>query len=250
MDRQHLSILDRTAVREAVAGTDLVFNCAAYNAVDRAESEPDVAMAVNAQGPAILADACAEAGARLVHFSTNFVFDGRAPEPYDEGSVPNPLGAYARSKLEGERAVLGRAADALVIRSSGLFGAGGSAIKGGSFPARIAQRARAGGPVRVVSDQRLNPTATADLAVAAVRLASEAAAGVIHVVAGGCCTWHEFAVATLTEAGIDAQVEAIASADLGTAAARPANGCLVSQRTAPLRPWREALADFIRSGAL
>src|SRR5262252_11045867 len=126
MDRRRLSITDREAVLGAVRGHDLVINCAAYNAVDAAEADPAPAIAVNADGPANLASACVQVGARLVHYSTNFVFDGSAAQPYTEADDPGPLGAYARSKLDGERSVLQALPSALVIRSAGLFGATGS----------------------------------------------------------------------------------------------------------------------------
>ena len=134
LDHHRLSITDQEAVLGAVRGHDLVINCAAYNAVDAAEADPGPAIAVNADGPANLARACRQVGARLVHYSTNYVFDGSAAQPYTEAADPGPLGAYARSKLEGERRVLEALPGALVIRSAGLFGVTGSAIKGGSFP--------------------------------------------------------------------------------------------------------------------
>jgi len=152
LDRHRLSITDREAVLAAVGGHEVVLNCAAYNAVDAAEADPAPAFAVNADGPANLAWACSRAGARLVHYSTNYVFDGSAVEPYSETDEPRPLSAYARSKLDGERRVLEALPSALVIRSAGLFGATGSAIKGGSFPERMVKRAREGQRLRIVAD--------------------------------------------------------------------------------------------------
>lgn len=246
--RAALDITDLGAVREVVkrAGCEVVFNCAAYNAVDRAEAESGLAIAVNATGAGNVARACAEAGARLVHYSTNFVFDGSSERAYTEEDAARPLSAYGRSKLEGERLALRWAPEALVIRSSGLFGLGGSAVKGGSFPDRILARARSGEPLAVVADQWLNPTYTADLAEASLRLVEEGTSGVVHLVAEGCCSFHELAVETLRLGGVEAPVRAISSGELTAAAARPRNGCLASVRVGPLRPWQEGLAAYLR----
>ena len=247
-DHAQLSISDNRAVSEALraAQPDVVFNCAAYNAVDRAEEEIDAARDANTLGPFVLAATCLEFGARLVHFSTNFVFDGELDRPYRESDLPLPRGVYAASKRAGEVAVLEQLPDALVIRSSGLFGSRGSAIKGGSFPQRILRHAREGRPLRVVSDQFLNPTYTYDLAEATLELVESGMAGIVHLVAAGCCSFHELAQATLTLAGLDAQVEPIATADLAAAAPRPRNGCLESERVTALRPWRDGLAGLVR----
>jgi dTDP-4-dehydrorhamnose reductase len=244
LTRAQLSVADRDAVREAVSGFDVVLNCAADNAVDAAEVAPERAFAVNAEGPGNVAWACREAGARLVHFSTNFVFDGSGSEPFTEEDEPRPLGAYGRSKLEGERRVREQMPEALVVRSSGLFGWRGSAVKGGSFPERILKRARAGEPVRVVDDQLLNPTYTADLADGVLDLVGRDVRGVVHVVAGGCCSYWEMAVEATRLAGLSVPVEPISSARLDAAAPRPANACLGSVRVPSLRHWQEGLAAW------
>jgi dTDP-4-dehydrorhamnose reductase len=244
LTRAELSVADRDAVLEAVAGFDVVLNCAADNAVDAAEAAPESAYRVNAQGAANVAWACRQAGARLVHFSTNFVFDGSGSRPFTEEDAPGPLGAYGRSKLEGERLVLDLMPTALVVRSSGLFGWRGSAVKGGSFPERILKRVEAGSAARVVDDQFLNPTYTADLAAGVVPLIREGRLGVVHLVADGCCSYWEMAVETVRLAGLSVAVERTSSASLGAAAARPANGCLASVRVSPLRHWRDGLAAW------
>ena len=223
---------------------ELVFNCAAYNAVDRAESERDLAYAVNSEGPANVALSCARYGIRLVHFSTNFVFDGALERPYVETDLPAPLSVYGSSKLEGEQRVLELLPQALVIRTSAVYGDTGSAIKGGNFPERIVSRARLGQPLRVVADQRVNPTYASDLAPAAIELAESRLEGVVHVVAAGCAGWDEFARAALMECGVRSDVESVFSADLATPAARPLNGCLESTRAAALRPWRDGLHEW------
>lgn len=228
---------------------EIVFNCAAYNAVDRAESERDLAFDVNARGPANVALACGAHGARLVHFSTNFVFDGGLARPYVESDEAVPLSVYGESKLEGERRVLETLTGALVVRSSALFGGPGSAIKGGSFPGRVVERARRGERLRIVGDQKVNPTYTGDLAPAAVELALSGRTGVVHVVAAGCAGWDELATAALEECGVAGTVETISSGELAAPARRPLNGCLASERVAALRPWREGLHEWaVRRG--
>ena len=240
------SVTDRESIDRLIRERrpEIVFNCAAYNAVDRAETELDLAFAVNGEGPANVAAACAASGARLVHFSTNFVFDGLLDRPYTESDAPAPLSVYAASKLEGEQRVLDLLPRALVIRSSALFGDTGSVIKGGSFPDRILERAHSGAALKVVSDQRVNPTYTGDLAPAAIELAASGMEGVVHLVAAGCAGWDEFARAVLEESGVAANVGSILSADLSSLARRPLNGCLTSTRVQPLRPWREGLHQW------
>lgn len=244
LTHDELSITDAAAVEALIAERrpEVVFNCAAYNAVDRAESEPDVSFAVNAEGAGNIAAACARHGAQLVHFSTNFVFDGELDRPYVETDDPSPLGAYARSKLEGERLVLGVMPRALVVRTAAVYGGRRRA----SFPERILERARAGEPLRVVSDQRVNPTYTVDLAAAAVELAGQSMTGIVHAVAAGCCAWDELARAVLEAAGLDVPVESVPGPAYATPARRPRNGCLASVRFHPLRPWREGVRDWAR----
>jgi len=250
--REEVSVTDLQALDALLSSRrpELVFNCAAYNAVDRAETERDLAYAVNSQGPANVAMSCARHGIRLVHFSTNFVFDGALDRPYLETDLPAPLSVYGSSKLEGEQRVLDLLPEALVIRTSALFGDTGSAIKGGSFPERIVSRARGGEKLRVVADQRVNPTYAGDLAPAAIELAESRLEGIVHLVAAGCARWDEFARAALTEAGVVAEVEAVLSAELASAAARPLNGCLESTRAPALRLWRDGLHEWaVRRGA-
>lgn len=234
-----------------MAGADLVFNCAAYNAVDAAESAAgrDAAWLVNADGPGLLARVCEAGGARLVHFSTNYVFSGAGARPWTEEDEPAPLGEYARSKREGELRVLAAQPSALVIRTAGVFGRAGvgSAVKGGSFPERMAERAASGQVLRVVDDQSLNPTYAGHLAAAALALARSQAAGVVHLVAEGCCSYWEFAVEALRQAGIEAVVERVSSDEFAAAAPRPLNGCLQSLVHPPLPAWQAGLAEWAAS---
>ncbi len=246
MTREQLSVTDAAGVRAALERhrPEVVFNCAAYNPVDRAETEPERALSVNSDGAFNAAAACRTLGMLLVHYSTNFVFDGRLDRPYLESDPVGPLGAYARSKAEGERRVLAEHPAALVIRTAALFGSTGSRAKGGSFPDRIVRAAREGKPLMVVADQRVNPTYTPDLAEASIALAASGMVGLVHVVADGCCGWDEFARAVLTECGVDWPVESVSTSVSAGVARRPLNGCLGSERVQPLRHWGEGLRDW------
>ncbi len=239
---QEVSITDAAAVGSLISRRrpDVVFNCAAYNAVDRAEKERDLAFAVNGDGPRHLAVACRRAGASLVHFSTNFVFDGRHHQPFVEADHAEPISVYGSSKLAGERGALEVGPHVVVLRTAAVYGGPNS------FPMRILERARAGEELRVVSDQHVNPTFARDLAVAAVELAEQGIAGIVHAVAEGCCGWDDFARAVLAEAGVESEVRSVPTSGYPAAARRPSNGCLASTRIAPLRPWREALHEALK----
>ena len=230
---------------------DVVFNATAYNAVDAAETEPAEALAVNAAGPRHLAWAARQHGARLVHVSTDYVFDGTAGRPYHEDDVARPLNAYGASKLAGEAMVRASGCELVLVRTSGVLGAGASRAKGGSFVERILAQARAGKPLRVVADQVFSPTYASDLAGALIALVDAGARGVFHVTNEGGCSWHELAEAAVREAGLEVPIEKIAAADLARPAARPAYSILSNDRyrgagLPPLRHWRDALADLVR----
>jgi dTDP-4-dehydrorhamnose reductase len=247
--RAELDIADAAAIDALFRRVkpDVVWNAAAYNKVDGAESEPGRALEVNALGPSLLAQASRAAGALFVHFSTDYVFDGSGTRPYREDDCPRPLGAYGASKLAGEHLVTAARGESLVIRTSAVFGRGGNRQKGGSFVERILDQARAGRPLRVVSDQTFSPTYSPDLAQAALGLVNAGARGLVHASGGGACSWHEFAVAALRLASIDAPVEAVKAADLNLVAARPRYSVLDNGRyqgfgLSALRPWPDALA--------
>ena len=160
--REELDVADDAAVAAAMAelSPTLVVNCAAFHNVDVCEREEDRSFEVNARAVKRLAEACATTGAKLVHFSTNYVFDGTSSEPYDEDDRPSPRSVYAISKLAGEHAALAYAPGALVVRTAGLYGMHGSESKGGNFVTRMLARAREQGSLRMVADQRLTPTFT------------------------------------------------------------------------------------------
>lgn len=248
-----LDITDSAALDRAFAETqpEIVFNCAAFHNVDVCEHEPDMAWAVNVRAVRELA----RRGARLVHLSTNYVFDGRHEEPYTERDLPSPRSIYALTKLSGEYAALAYGDDALVVRSAGLYGLYGSASKGGNFVQRMITRAREQGALSVVADQRLQPTFTADLAQAILDAVDTGASGILHLTATGACSWHEFTTAIMQEAGIDVPIQATATEIPAGGVDRPLNGVLAHSRAgslglAPLRPWHEALADYMSQAGL
>jgi dTDP-4-dehydrorhamnose reductase len=233
-----LDVTDAAAVREALARAEVVINCAAYTDVDGAESHPERAHAVNADGARNVAAAAAEAGAAVIYVSTDYVFDGGKSAPYVESDPTGPLQEYGHSKLEGERATLDANPRALVVRSSWLFGAGGS-----NFVETMLRLGRERAELRVVDDQVGCPTFTRHLAEAIVALAGRDERGVLHIAGGGSCSWFEFARAILEHA--DADVRPCATEDFPRPARRPANSVLVSERGAPELPhWREGLDAY------
>lgn len=248
-----LDITDPAAVDRAFEEVrpDVVFNCAAFHNVELCESEPDPAWAVNVQAVRDLAGR----GARLVHISTNYVFDGRRDEPYAEDEAPSPRSIYALTKLAGEYAALAYGDRALVARTAGLYGVHGSAAKGGNFVQRMVARAREQGSLRMVADQRLQPTFTADLAKALIEAVEADVDGVLHLTASDACSWFEFTEAIVQLAGIDVPIEPASTTIPPGGADRPLNGVLARSRTdalglSPLRPWREALADYMAQAEL
>jgi dTDP-4-dehydrorhamnose reductase len=246
-----LDIGDDDAVASAIGQSraDTVFNCAAYHNVDLCETEEEMAFRINAVAVKRIAQACAEARVKLVHFSTNYVFDGRRDEPYGEDDLPSPRSVYAISKLAGEHAALAYGPGALVVRGAGLYGLHGSGQKGGNFVTRMLERAREGQQIRMVSDQRLQPTFTRDLAAAVIEAVDLKAGGVLHLTASGDCSWLAFTRAIYEIAGVDVPIEAVTTSPGGTD--RPLNGVLARPRAdelnlTPLRHWRDALADYMQ----
>jgi dTDP-4-dehydrorhamnose reductase len=233
---------------------DCVLNTAAFHRVDDCEANPALALAVNATGAFNVARASALAGARHVFFSTDYVYGGGAPRgrgrPRLETEAPQPLNVYGVSKVAGEQLVRQAHPDALVIRSAGLYGTATSG-KGWTFPELMLRLAASQDVVRVVDDQVLSPTFTADLAHATVALVEDGAAGLVHVVNDGECSWFEFAAATFELTGTAARLEPQSTAQAGRRARRPPYSALASAvLTRPLRPWRDALADYLRQKAL
>jgi dTDP-4-dehydrorhamnose reductase len=249
-----VDICDPEAVARAVHGHRVVINAAAYTGVDRAETERARAYAVNRDGAGNLARACAAAGARLLHVSTDYVFDGRSARPYREDDPIAPLGVYGESKAEGEHAV--HECGGTVVRTSWLFGDGGP-----SFVHTMLRLAKERPVLRVVADQRGCPTYAGDLADALLALANRPElAPTYHFCGDGETTWFEFATAIMASAagpggitGGRARVEPIATADYPTPAKRPAYSVLDTSRIRALGivppSWRIGLARVVARDA-
>ena len=255
--RAELDITDQGALEEAInrVRPAVVFNCAAFHNFDVCEREEDRAFEVNARAVKRLAQLSADAGARLVHLSTNYVFGGDRRAPYSEVDQPSPGSIYAISKLAGEHAALAYCPGALVVRSSGLYGRHGSVSKGGNFVQRMINRAREQGALKVVTDQRLTPTYTADLAEVLIASVEREVSGLLHVTNSGSCSWHEFTQAIMAIAGIDVPVEPIRTEPSTGGPDRPLNGELSCERlvqggVAELRSWKSALEDYMASAGL
>lgn len=247
--RNELDITQRESVLSQMkrAAPTLVINCAAYTDVDGCESNAAKAMTVNGEGPGYLAEACKAAGAKLVHYSTDFVFDGESRRPYGVDDRTNPLSVYGKSKLEGERTIASHRCRSLIIRTSWLYGPHGR-----NFVETILGRAQKGEPLNVVNDQTGRPTHTVDLCDATLRLLDAQAKGMVHFANTGQCSWHEFAVEIVRQAGLSVSVATLSSSELGRPARRPAFSVLdltSYEQTigATPRHWKEALGEYLRS---
>lgn len=246
----HVDVTDREGVRHAVAAWrgDVVVNLAAWTDVDGAERTPDRAFAVNRDGAANVARAARDVGARLVHLSTDYVFDGRRSEPYPPDAHPSPLNVYGRSKLEGEEAVRAEGDRWLLVRTSWLYGDGGP-----NFVQKILARARAGEPLEVVDDQRGRPTWTMSLAGTLADLIAREPRGIFHAADGGDATWWELAAEALRIAEVVAEPGRVGSERFRGGARRPPYSVLDVSATEellgrPMPPWRESLASYLGGG--
>ena len=242
-DRQRADITDTQATAALAVRFDAaaVYNCAAYTNVDGCESEPEAALEINGRAPARLAAALPRA-CRLIHVSTDYVFDGRGRRPYREGDPTAPGTAYGRSKLDAEQAVAD--AGGLVVRTSWVFGP-----EGRNFVSAIAARLGRGEPLRVVSDQIGCPTYAPYLARALVDLQAAGAAGIVHYCNVPATSWHGFAIAIVGALGLNAEVEPIATADLPRPAVRPAYSVLDVARFESItnrrvEEWAAGLDDY------
>jgi dTDP-4-dehydrorhamnose reductase len=253
VDRAALDLADPDAIVAAMRATRprIVVNAAAYTAVDLAEHERDLAFAVNARAPQVLAEEARRIGAVLVHYSTDYVFDGRATAPYEEDAPTGPLNVYGASKLEGERAIAASGAAALVLRTSWVYG-----LTGKNFFLTIRRLARERDELRIVADQTGTPNWSRDLAEATVRLvalgpdALAGRAGLYHLSASGSTTWHGFARAIVGDVARP-RVTPIPTSEFPTPARRPAYGVLATDRFERtfgfcLPGWQEGLAGCLR----
>jgi dTDP-4-dehydrorhamnose reductase len=233
---------------------DAVINTSAFHKVDVCEDEVAPSFAVNAGGAYMLARLAAELDFTLVHYSSDYVFTGDARVPYRETDVARPISVYGVSKLAGENLVRGYAPRHYVIRTTGLYGVAGASGKGGNFVETMIRLGKAG-PVRVVDDQVMTPTATADLAEATAALLArdgEVPYGLYHITSGGQCSWFHFAQTIFELAGMQVDLTPITTAESGSKARRPHfsvldHGKWMAAGFAELRPWRAALGDYLRA---
>jgi dTDP-4-dehydrorhamnose reductase len=252
-ERATLDITDEAAVEATVAALapDLILNAAAYTAVDRAESEPDLAFAANRDGAGYLAAAARRAGARFIHISTDFVFDGHGGRPYRPDDAARPAGVYGVSKLAGEAAVLAAKPDALIVRTAWVYGPGG-----GNFLATMLRLMASRPEVMVVADQIGTPTSTFTLAAVLWAFAATDAKGVWHYTDAGAASWYDFAVAIAEEAVAAGVLESappirpITSAEYPTPVVRPPYGVLDKSASfallGPAPHWRVALRAVLQ----
>lgn len=266
VDRGTMDLADPDAIATRIREVrpDVIVNAAAYTAVDKAEDHEDAARAVNALAPGLIAAEARRAGALLIHYSTDYVFDGLAQRPYVETDATNPLGAYGRTKLEGERAIAASGAAHVILRTSWVYGA-----RGANFLLTMLRLAGEREELRIVDDQHGAPTSSRQIARATLALFThdarplEAAdvervkerAGLYHATAAGATTWFGFAQAIFARAGVPRtpRLVAITTAQFGAKAPRPANSVLSNARLnetfgVRLPPWSEGLDEILRSG--
>ena len=248
LSRAQLDILDLDAVHRAVTGHDVVINCAAYTAVDDAETNETEAFAINAEGAHNLALAARDAGATLIHVSTDYVFNGQATSPYGEDDARDPLGAYGRTKAAGEELILeAHAHGSVIVRTAWLYGQHGP-----NFVSTMLRLAGERETLTVVDDQRGQPTWTRDLAHKLIDIIdADVTSGIFHGTSSGETTWCGFARAIFAEAGLDPErVHPTDSASFVRPAARPAYSVLGHDAWArhglsPIRAWQDALHEAL-----
>jgi len=253
-DRQAMDFLDpdRVAARASAARADWVINCAAYTQVDRAEDETEQAFIINRDSAGQLAEAVAGYGGRLLHVSTDFVFDGNTKTPYREEDIPHPLSVYGMSKLAGEQAVGRALPGAIVLRTAWVYG-----VHGHNFVKTMLRLAAEGKPLKVVDDQVGSPTWAADIARAIAALVQADASGLLHFTSEGSVSWHGFASAILAEAaqlGFPVKTETVApipTAEYPTPAARPSYSVLDTRKIrrypeVAVPRWRDSLVNMLR----
>jgi dTDP-4-dehydrorhamnose reductase len=250
LGRGELDIRDADQCMRRVEGfrPDIVINAAAMTNVDGCELNVEEAFLVNSRGTENLAAAAAAFNSRLVYYSTDYVFDGKKAEPYRESDTPNPQSVYGRSKFQGEEKARAMVPDHLILRTSWLFGCNGK-----NFIRTIVSAAREGEPLRVVNDQKGSPSFTRDLAAHTRAMLERGCRGTYHVTNRGSCSWYELAKTAVQWAGVkDASIVPVTTPEFPRPARRPANSVLANERLdqegfPPLRPWQDAVQDYIRT---
>jgi dTDP-4-dehydrorhamnose reductase len=260
LTRSELDICDASATNNVIAecSPNIVVNTVAYHDVDKCEYHPQEAFDHNAVAVHHLAMACRNVDALLVHFSTDYVFGGKREIgiPLSESAPAKPESVYATSKLAGEYNLRIVGGKHYLVRTSGLYGAAGRRDHGASFVETMLRRVTKGGPIEIVNDQYVSPTATLDLAAKVVELIENTAPyGLYHVTNSGCCTWYQFAEAIFELACIDAELVPVTTKYRERKAKRPTakrptysvldNSLLSRVGIQPLRPWRAALSEYL-----
>ncbi len=248
-----LEVCDAVAVQTIMhrLRPDYIINTAAFHRVDDCEEQAERAFAVNAGGVLNLARAAQEISAVLVHFSTNYVFDGAKRSPYVETDPPGPLSVYAMSKLAGEWAVQQYCEKYFLVRTCGLYGVAGRSSRMGNFVERMLGLASEKKPIRVVNDQIVNPTSTRDLAEKLVPLMRTKQFGLYHMTNTGECSWYDFTREIFRQVGLSPDLAPTSSEAFGAKARRPAysvldNYALRAAGSPDFRPWQEALTEYLR----
>ncbi len=254
--REALDVTRPDQVRTALGAhrPDLVINCAAFHNVPMCEQEPDNAFRVNCVAMRDLAAACRDSGARLLTFSSDYVFGGDRGEPYLEDDLPHPLQIYGISRLAGEHAVLAAAPEhAVVVRTCGLYGRSGARSKGGNFVDGRVADARAGNRIEMACEQVIAPTSTDDLSRAVYALIAHPrlAPGIYHLVNSGACSWYEFTCEIVRVIGGAAEVVPVDRGGRTGGMRRPLYSVLANTRARALgitlRPWPEALSEYLQA---
>ncbi len=247
-DIDSVDICDNAAVEEVIASKkpSLILNCAAYTDVDGCEKNRETAFRVNAEGPRNIAVNSSKYGARVIHISTDYIFDGQKNTPYTETDTPSPINVYGSSKLEGEKNVMSHAKDSLIIRTSWLYGPSGK-----NFVSTLTNLPKNESVLKVISDQKGKPTYTYDLAEAILNAVEKQLKGVVNICNSGECSWYEFAVEifNLLERRID--VKPVSSEEYKMPASRPKNSVLSMEKYEyavgfKMRSWEEALKDYLK----
>ena len=252
LDRQSLDVTDSSRVEEAVAKADaqVVINAAAYNQVDIAEREPLIAYHANALAVRNIAMACRQTGAQLVHYSTDYVFDGMKGSPYVETDPTHPLGAYAVSKLAGELYAQAYLDAPLIIRTSGVFGPGGMFTPRGNFPELMLRMAKAGNPIRVVQDHVASPTYAPAMASRSADMVERNIRGLFHMGGGEPISWYSYAKLIFELAGVNPQLQPTDEREYRTPARRPkfsalSNSKLEAAGITPMPALRDAVKEYL-----
>ena len=245
LDLPEFDITNSEQVAEAIEGKDVVINCAAYTDVEKAEAEPQKALQINAEAVGRLGEIAKNLGTKVIHISTDFVFDGELDRPYCETDEVNPINVYGQSKLEGERLLLAANPDACVIRVEWTYG-----VNGNNFASKMIELSKKYSSLKVISDQIGSPTATTEVADAILELANDVPAGIFHYAAKGYASRYDMAKFIFDSLDIKVNLEKCDSSEYKTAAKRPLNsrfdtGKVQGLLKKPIRPWDAVLKEYL-----